>query len=48
MKPKKLYKNWKRGEVFENGTLWCVKGLRKRMAKKRTCRFQKHKGVIED
>jgi hypothetical protein len=48
MKPKKLYKKWKGGEKWENGILWCVKKLRRRIVEKRTCRFQKHKGKIED
>ena len=43
MKPKKLKKYWKRGEVFERGILWDVKNLIKRHLHKRTCRWIKHK-----
>ena len=43
MKPKKLRKKWKGGEVWKNNTLWCVKKLLKRQLLKRTCRYRKHK-----
>lgn len=43
MKPKKLRKKWKSGEVWERGTLYNIKGLLKRHLKLRTCRFKKHK-----
>ena len=43
MKSKKCYKTLKDGMVWENGTLYCVYGLKKRMSIKRTCRFHKHK-----
>ena len=48
MKPKKLRKYWKGGEVWENGILWDVRKLLKRHLKKRTCRFFKHKKNMED
>ena len=47
MKPKKLYKRLKAGELFENGVLWRVDGLRKRMVR-RIPRFKKHKGKEEE
>jgi hypothetical protein len=43
MKPKKIYKYWKYGEVFENDKLWNVRKFLKRHLLKRTCRFRKHK-----
>ena len=48
MKAKKLYRDWKQGEEFKKGVFWCVKGLRKRIVQRRTCRFQKHKGDKEE
>jgi len=46
MKPKKLKKYWKSGEVFENGKLLDVGSIIKRFLKKRTCRWIKHKNQI--
>ena len=43
LKPKKLKKYWKAGEVFEKGILWDVRNIIKRHLKKRTCRWIKHK-----
>lgn len=48
MKAKKLYKYFKKGEMFIDGTLWWVANLRKRMVKTRTCRFQKHKNKDDE
>jgi hypothetical protein len=38
----------KSGEIFEKGVLWDVRKWRKWLVKKRTCRFQKHKGNTEE
>ncbi len=43
MKPKKLKKYWKAGEVFERGVWWDVRNLIKRHLERRTCRWRKHK-----
>jgi hypothetical protein len=46
MKYNKLHKLWF-DEMREDGVLWDVRKVRK-LLKKRTCRFQKHKGNIEE
>ncbi len=48
MKSKKLNKHLKKGEIWEDDTLYDVKNTRKRQSKKRTCRFKKHRDRDDD